>query len=78
MDFGDYYQGLYRDYYRDPFPRSLLSTWETKTSVLAELAKSGEACWLYVGHNIRRYRGRSIYIYIYAEIIRGYVVHLAC
>ena len=26
MDYGDYYWGLYRDYYRDPFPQSLLST----------------------------------------------------
>ena len=28
MDYGDYYWGLYRDYYRDPFPHSLLSTRE--------------------------------------------------
>ena len=26
MDYGDYYCGFYRDYYRDPFPHSLLST----------------------------------------------------
>ena len=26
MDYGDHYWGLYRDYYRDPFPHSLLST----------------------------------------------------
>ena len=26
MDYGDYYWGLYRAYYRDPFPHSLLST----------------------------------------------------
>ena len=26
MDYGDDYWGLYRDYYRDPFPYSLLST----------------------------------------------------
>ena len=26
MDYGDYYWGEYRDYYRDPFPHSLLST----------------------------------------------------
>ena len=26
MDYGDNYWGLYRDYYRDPFPHSLLST----------------------------------------------------
>ena len=26
MDYGDYYWGLYRDYHRDPFPHSLLST----------------------------------------------------
>ena len=26
MDYGDYYWGLYRGYYRDPFPHSLLST----------------------------------------------------
>ena len=28
MNYGDYYWGLYRDYYRDPFPHSLLSTRE--------------------------------------------------
>ena len=26
MDYGDYCWGLYRDYERDPFPHSLLST----------------------------------------------------
>ena len=26
MDYEDYYWGLYGDYYRDPFPQSLLST----------------------------------------------------
>ena len=25
MDYGDYYWGFYRDYYRDPFSHSLLS-----------------------------------------------------
>ena len=28
MDYGDYCWGLYRDYYWDPFPHSLLSTRE--------------------------------------------------
>ena len=28
MNIGDYYWGLYRDYCRDPFPHSLLSTRE--------------------------------------------------
>ena len=28
MGYRDYYQGLYRDHYRDPFPHSLLSTRE--------------------------------------------------
>ena len=28
MDYRDYYWGLYRGYYRDPFPNSLLSTRE--------------------------------------------------
>ena len=26
MDYGDYYWGLYRDYYKDLFPHSRLST----------------------------------------------------
>ena len=26
MGYGDYYWGLYRDYYKDPFPHSLLRT----------------------------------------------------
>ena len=30
MDIGHYYWGLYRDYYRDPFPHSLPSTRQTK------------------------------------------------
>ena len=29
MDYGDFYWGLCRDYYRDPFPHSLLSTRES-------------------------------------------------
>ena len=29
MGYGDYYWGLKRDYYRDPFPPSLLSTRES-------------------------------------------------
>ena len=28
MDYGDYYCGLSRDYYQDPFPHSLLGTRE--------------------------------------------------
>ena len=30
MGYGDYYLGIYRDYYRDPFPPSLLSTRELR------------------------------------------------
>ena len=29
MDYRDHYLGLYRDYHRDPFPHSLLSTRES-------------------------------------------------
>ena len=25
MDYGDYYWGLYRDYYGDPFPQTLVA-----------------------------------------------------
>ena len=32
MDYGGYSWGLYRDYYRDPFPHSLLSTREFCTA----------------------------------------------
>ena len=32
MDHGDSYWGLYRDYYRDPFSHSVLSTGERKES----------------------------------------------
>ena len=35
MDYGDYYWGLYRDYYRDPFPHSLLSTRKLRGSTFA-------------------------------------------
>ena len=34
MDYRDYHLGLYREYYRDPFPHSLLSTREFKVPVL--------------------------------------------
>ena len=30
MDYGDDYWGLFWDYYRDPFPHSLLSTRKSK------------------------------------------------
>ena len=33
MGYGDYYWGLYRDYYRDPFPHSLLSARENWQSM---------------------------------------------
>ena len=32
MDYGDYYWGLYRDYYRDPCPHSRRSTREISMS----------------------------------------------
>ena len=32
MDYGDCYWGIYRDYYRDPSPHSLLSTRELFSS----------------------------------------------
>ena len=41
MGYGDHYWGLYRDYYRDPFPGSLLSPrqsfpmWGVKRSIRA-------------------------------------------
>ena len=34
MGYGDYYWGLYRDYYRDPFPHSPLSTRQLRVGVL--------------------------------------------
>ena len=34
MDYGDHYWGLCRDYYRDPFPHSLLSTRQTTRLVI--------------------------------------------
>ena len=30
MDYGGYYWGVYRGYYKDPFPHSLLSTRQIK------------------------------------------------
>ena len=35
MAYGDYYWGFYRDYYRDPFAHSLLSTREPQPLDLA-------------------------------------------
>ena len=43
MDYGNYCWGLYRDYYRDPFPHSLLSTRE---SVFSLLSSERERCWI--------------------------------
>ena len=38
MDYGDYYWGLYRDYYRDPFPHSLLGgSWDLVSKVISPL-----------------------------------------
>ena len=36
MDYGDYCWGLYRDYYRDPFPHSLLSTRQLSVECLRQ------------------------------------------
>ena len=41
MNIGDYYWGLYSDYYRDPFPHSLLSTRQTRTPRLSPIKTSG-------------------------------------
>ena len=41
MDYGDYYWGLYRDYYRDPFPHCLLSTRELSTLAVSTLVFLG-------------------------------------
>ena len=38
MGYGDYHSGLYRDYYRDPFPNALLST--------RQIMKSMESFWV--------------------------------
>ena len=37
MEYRDYYSGLYRDYCRDPFPHSLLSTRELHWHVITTL-----------------------------------------
>ena len=39
MGYGDYYWGLYRDYYRDQFPHSLLSTRQLLSTVLGFLRR---------------------------------------
>ena len=38
MDYGDYFGGLFREYYRDPFPHSLLSTRQLKARELLEIS----------------------------------------
>ena len=43
MDHGDYHWGLYRDYYRDPFPHSLLITREPREEV-SETVSSFPTC----------------------------------
>ena len=39
MDTGDDYWGLYRDYYKDPFPHSLLRTRQSKLQSTQKLKK---------------------------------------
>ena len=41
MDYRDYYSGFYRDYYRDPFPHSLLSTRELHWACYNDLNPKG-------------------------------------
>ena len=41
MDYRDYYMGLYKDYYRDPFPHSLLSTREIRHPKLKFRGRGG-------------------------------------
>ena len=38
MDYRDYYLGFYSDYYRDPFPHSLLSTREIRFRIAPQPA----------------------------------------
>ena len=40
MDYGDDYWALYRGYYRDPFPHSLLSTRQQWVELSARCSKS--------------------------------------
>ena len=42
MDYGDYYWGLHGDYYRDPFPHSLLGTMHPKRADYSLFAKGSE------------------------------------
>ena len=41
MDYGDYYSVLYKNYYGDPFPHSLLSTRQLFASVRAPVELLG-------------------------------------
>ena len=42
MGYGDYYWGLYWDYYRDPFPHSLLSIRQRELSAHRSFARAGK------------------------------------
>ena len=55
--FGDYYWGLYRDCYRDPFPRSLLSTRQTMMMTTPKPKLEGV---LYVWAALRAWRALRI------------------
>ena len=43
IDIGDYYWGLYRDCYRDPFPHSLLSSRQLMPLVVVGIPESRQA-----------------------------------
>ena len=51
MDYGDYYWGLYRDYYRDPFPLSLRSARQM-------IQKAYHDQWVPPAEQLRRITGR--------------------
>ena len=54
MNYRDYYEGLYRDYYRDPFHHSLLSTRELGFRVSASLQFTDRSTWAVCGLQILR------------------------
>ena len=80
MGYGDYYWVLYRDYYRDPLPHSLLSKtsrWLSKVFLPAADIHHIHVClYVYVGVYVCMYVIHSMCAYICLFTERDRYIHM--
>ena len=78
MGDGDYYWVLYRDYYRDPFPHSLLSktsSWLSKVFIPAADIHHIHVClYVYVGVYVCMY----VCMYVFKNVCMYECIHSMC